>query len=362
VLSTGLCAPKNPNGVACTANNQCTAGSCALADGVCCDSACNDGCHGCALPGTVGTCTTRFTEFNPSLGSAFESVPIVVGADNNLWFLEEGPPSRMGRITTAGIISEFSVGTVERASLALGADNSVWYNDSTDDPNFVVFRVNTSGTSLSTFFPPPAGLFGTGFMFFEGGGTWVVQVDQSGGTAHEIVQLNSLLTVNRTVGLNFVPVMFAHGPDGNLWITGPNQVVRVSTNNVVTPFPVSGVNVFSGITGGPDGNIWFTEPGNNRIGSITTSGTGLREFTIPTAGGVPGRMGSGPGGAVWFIEPSTTNPRLGRITTSGVITECPFTTSRQNQPGELVIGPDQNVWFTGITTVGTGVKIYRFRP
>jgi Dickkopf N-terminal cysteine-rich region len=44
-------------GASCTCASDCQSGFCA--DGVCCDSACtNGGCKSCALPGTLGTCTS----------------------------------------------------------------------------------------------------------------------------------------------------------------------------------------------------------------------------------------------------------------------------------------------------------------
>jgi hypothetical protein len=38
----------------CTKSSECTTGHCV--DGICCDTACNETCHSCVLPGSVGTC------------------------------------------------------------------------------------------------------------------------------------------------------------------------------------------------------------------------------------------------------------------------------------------------------------------
>ncbi len=53
--STGACAPKLVQGVACTAAKECATGVCA--DGVCCNSACTGQCESCSETGTAGTCT-----------------------------------------------------------------------------------------------------------------------------------------------------------------------------------------------------------------------------------------------------------------------------------------------------------------
>jgi len=39
----------------CKGDIECPSGHCV--DGVCCDTACKDACHSCALPGRVGTCS-----------------------------------------------------------------------------------------------------------------------------------------------------------------------------------------------------------------------------------------------------------------------------------------------------------------
>jgi hypothetical protein len=41
----------------CSKDSECATGHCA--DGVCCDTACNDTCHSCVLPGSAGKCTVE---------------------------------------------------------------------------------------------------------------------------------------------------------------------------------------------------------------------------------------------------------------------------------------------------------------
>jgi hypothetical protein len=51
----GMGSCKRDNGQACGMNAECSSGFCA--DGVCCNSACNDTCKSCNLAGTIGVCT-----------------------------------------------------------------------------------------------------------------------------------------------------------------------------------------------------------------------------------------------------------------------------------------------------------------
>jgi len=299
-----------------------------------------------------------------TVGAAFESVPIVLGADGNLWFLEEGNmggPSFIGRITPTAVpvINEFSVSTLERGWMARGADGGIWFTDSSSDGAPAILRVATSGVQQSAIFPAPAGVFGAGAMFFDGGGTWSMQVDVDGTAGgHRLVLLNSVFQTVRTVLIPQVTTAMTRGSDGNVWIVAGAALGRLNANNTMSPFPTPGFA--GGIVGGPDGFLWFTEPNLSRVGRMDpATGSVVNEFTT---GAAAVAMASGPLGSVWFMEPSVTAPRLGRITTSGVLTECPIPTSKIQAPGDIVVGPDQNVWFTAISSPGTAVKVFRYRP
>ncbi len=51
------CDPKRTNGQSCTATSQCVTGNFCI-DGVCCATACLGQCQGCAVTGSIGTCST----------------------------------------------------------------------------------------------------------------------------------------------------------------------------------------------------------------------------------------------------------------------------------------------------------------
>lgn len=52
--SVAECEADRPQGTICTHDSQCKDGHCS--DGICCNTACNGQCQGCAVPGHVGTC------------------------------------------------------------------------------------------------------------------------------------------------------------------------------------------------------------------------------------------------------------------------------------------------------------------
>ena len=57
---------------------------------------------------------------------------IVAGPDGNLWFTEFNGGNRIGRITTAGVITEFSTGITAGAlpyGITAGPDGNLWFTE-----------------------------------------------------------------------------------------------------------------------------------------------------------------------------------------------------------------------------------------
>jgi streptogramin lyase len=114
------------------------------------------------------------------------------------------------------------------------------------------------------------------------------------------------------------------------------------------------------ITTGPDGNLWFTEQLGDKVGRITPSGV-VTEFPVPTAGASPWQIVTGPDGNLWFTERS--GNKIGRITPAGAVTE--FTIPDDNTlPEGIAAGADGRLWFTetgsgfvgAVTTAGVFSK------
>jgi streptogramin lyase len=154
---------------------------------------------------------------------------ITPGPDGNLWFVEEGG-GNVGRITEAGVITEFSVvpaltvGAALRA-IVTGPDGNLWFTE--NDTN-AIGRITPDGLTVRHFPIPTSG-------------AWVDDI---------------------TVG-----------PDGNLWFTEylAGKIGRITPTGTITEFSLPGpVGAPAGIVTGPDGNLWITEvgdlgngPGNN---------------------------------------------------------------------------------------------------
>jgi virginiamycin B lyase len=240
-----------------------------------------------------------------------------------LWFTDRGT-DQIGRITTAGVVTEFALSPRFSAItqvITAGPDGALWFTrvaSRTGEAGNAIGRITPSGTITLFALPTGAGPHG-----------------------------------------------ITAGPDGALWFTDQDGATgligRITTAGSISSFPLPAGSGAWHITAGPDGAIWFTEHGADRIGRMTTSGA-VREFPIPyPCSGWPWGIVAGPDHALWFTE--TWGPNLGRVTVSGVFSDAfsgVFTylggaKSRATCGGgelppqsddarEIIVGPDGNLW------------------
>ncbi len=230
-------------------------------------------------------------EFSAGISANSNLQGIAAGPDGNLWFTESDG-NRIGRITPAGIVTEFSIPTAISypRGIAAGPDGNLWF---TEDSGNKIGRITISGVVTESAIP-------TG-----------------GSSLHGIVA----------------------GSDGNLWFveSSPNKIGRITPAGVVTEFPVSTASASYPyeIAAGPDGNLWFTELNASNIGRITTNGS-VTEFSV---GRGQKAIAAGPDDNLWFTE------FTGRI---GVLFLAPPTITRLSP----FSGPANAT--TSITITGTG--------
>jgi streptogramin lyase len=252
----------------------------------------------CTITNTRKLETRQLREFAlPTANSQPQG--ITAGPDGALWFTEF-LRNKIGRVTTAGSISEFSI-PAAGTGITAGPDGALWFTESGSNK---IGRITTSG-SVSEVSVPTA---------------------------------------------NSQPLGITSGPDGALWFTesGSNKIGRITTSGSVSEVSVpTAAGGPWGITAGPDGALWFTELSARKIGRITTSGN-TSEFQIPLEFGQFGPLDitAGPDGALWFSE----FDRIGRITTGGSFSQFPLPTAGSYpgglSPGGIAAGPDGAVWFT----------------
>jgi streptogramin lyase len=247
---------------------------------------------------------------------------IVAGPDGNVWFIEGGPAPAIGRIAPSGEITEFRAGLTPDSrpgGIAAGPDGALWFSDRAA----TIGRITTAGV-ITEFGPaqsrvgsaPAAPAVGPdGNLWLSGGAQQpgIARIDPLGAVAEFSAGLDP---ANSLLG----PIVAA--PDGNLWFTARGQshggadggtlaIGRVTPSGEITEFskclhrgpPFTGPE---SIVAGPDGNIWFTSVTTRRlpnigtppaIGRITPSGE-ITEFR--GLGGEPKSIVAGPDGRIWF--------------------------------------------------------------
>jgi streptogramin lyase len=276
------------------------------------------------------------TEFPiPTAGT--DPLGITVGTDGNLWFTEFFV-GKIGRITTAGVITEFAAAGNPQF-IVTGSDGNLWF---AEQSIFKIGRMTTAGAFTDFPILTPGSL--VGIAAGSDGNLWFVEP----ASAHIGRITTAGVVTEFPVPSGGAPIQIASGPDGNLWFTNINtgQIGRVTTAGVITEFPtnVAGSSP-QGIGAGPDGNVWFTDTGAVQIGRITPTGV-VTEFPIPSSNANLLGITTGPDGNLWFAEDDAN--KLGRITPSGVVTEFPLPTANC-APAGLTAGPDGNLWFTEVS-------------
>ena len=265
------------------------------------------------------------TEF--SLPPGVETYEITAGPDDNMWFTEF--PPRIGRITPTGDVAEFDVPSAFILnSITDGPDGNLWFTFAGGGADDYIGRMTTAGVVTEFLVPTrAAGLRAIapgpdGNLWFT---EWVVN------------KIGRVTTNGRFTDVSLphcqgfldscYPEGIVAGPDGNLWVTSLdfNKVWRVTTSGVITEFPGgpagkiivgpdgkfwTSPSRFEGITVGPDGNVWTTalqgptwsaENHFSRIVRTTPQGVAT-EFPLPIEKSVAQGIASGSDGNVWFTE------------------------------------------------------------
>jgi hypothetical protein len=166
----------------------------------------------------------------------------------------ENSANKIGRITTAGIFTEYPIPTASSGPIGItpGPDGAVWF---TENSAVKIGRINSAGI-FSEFVLPTV--------------------------------LNG-------------PTEITTGPDGALWFVAlsTNRIGRMTTSGVFTAYLLPGVSAHPGaIITGPDSALWFIEL-TGELGRLTTTGV-INQY--PTPGSSPRGITTGPDHALWFTD------------------------------------------------------------
>src|SRR5829696_764033 len=246
---------------------------------------------------------------------------ITSGSDGNRWFTEgtefTGAPAKIGRITSAGAVTEFPVdcnGCII-TDIARGPGDTLYFtsNDAS------LGSINTAGQQLASVPLPNSSALG-GNLAVHGDDVWITDFNNDSlwryditsgqftqfpvpepadiavhilGRAWFTAPLDGDIdrldpatgTVTATDAGGLVPRELAVATDGQVWFTArftPQGVGRLDpdTNpHVVTTFPLTNVGP-EGIAASPDGSMWFTQTTKGNIASIDNAGVITETKTV----------------------------------------------------------------------------------
>ena len=147
---------------------------------------------------------------------------ICAGPDGAMWFTEYGG-NKIGRITTAGAITEFPIPTADTkpVSITSGPDGNLWFAEFGARQ---IGRITSSGTV--TEFPSP-------------------------------------FSTNNEEAIG-------PGPDGRIWFTLRYEpyIAAITTAGVVTKVPIPSRSDAKSLTIGPDNALWYTEPTAKKVARL----------------------------------------------------------------------------------------------
>ena len=303
---------------------------------------------------------------------------MALAGDGNVWFSGGFAPTRIGRITPAGIVSYPVTGaaalpTFATGPLIAGPDGNIWFADPVGGLGFsgaigrvdvasgvaveydtpllmATTQVNRSTMQTQSCTGAVCTPVATGTCV--AGGATTCQIVATGPTpvaacTASAANAGNAFTATTCATTTTPPTSASSCTAGTA--TAGNAFTNTTCTGI-TP----GAQAYA-LASGPGGRLWFTEYVANRIGRFDIATKVVTEFG-PLMGPASAIV-AGPDGNVWFVEDSSTGaaPVIGRITPAGSITELTAGLDAGQSIGALTTGSDGSLWFVKSGTGGAAI-------
>jgi virginiamycin B lyase len=275
----------------------------------------------------------KIARYDPNQGNFTEyAVPTANGhpysispgdpTDPSLYFTENGG-GKLGRITTAGQISEAPVTDAKGnpiansplVDLAYDPLGSAFYTSQSNAQQVGLFQVGDffqyipfqPGQFRPTASAPDSTNWGVAFdRSLQSTAVYFTERDADKIAVFETSLSNGFVTHEYPLAAGSKPLFIVQGPDGGFWFTesGRNRIGRIDpTTRAITEYALPTPDSQPwGITASAT-TIYFTESAGNKIGRISFANgkPTITEFALPN-GGTPRGITVGDHGQVWFAE------------------------------------------------------------
>jgi streptogramin lyase len=305
-----------------------------------------------------------------SLGQGMHASALAVGPDRNIWFAgTRYSPGQsvdvVGWSTADGQIAEFALPACGEAELGIssitaGADGNLYFTE----PNANrIGRVSTAGEISELDLPNPGSRPRT-IVAAPDGGLWFTE--EGGDRVGRLSPVTSFLR-ERQLTPGARPTGIAARADGTIWIAEPGVdglaiVTAAGISTFRIPFDSPGLNA---IVPGPEGNVWFTEENGPWLGRITSAALTKADYERLELQIRQGTrwLAFGPSGDFWF----TTGNHIGSISPDKLGSEPACLAAGCDLPvTALAAGPEGGLWYaTGTEQAGALLApgtIGRFLP
>jgi virginiamycin B lyase len=242
-------------------------------------------------------------------------------------------PSKIGRITPAGDITEFgpACATCIVTDIVQGPSDILYYTSN----EVFLGRITTSGEFLDPIVIPNStavagnlAVHGNEIWFtdFNNDSLWRYNVDSGQFTQFNVPEPSDAVV----------------DAAGFVWFTAPLEPDIGRLDPATGEVTVTHTTLVPRqLTIAADGDIWFTARFTPQgVGRLVPTTGEVTEFPLTNVG--PEGIAASPDGTVWFTQ--TTKGNIARITDAGVITEGKVV--RNSEPFGITVAPNGNPWYT----------------
>lgn len=273
---------------------------------------------------------------------------ITNGSDGNRWFTEgtefTGAPAKIGRITPAGVVTEFAPDVVDGCNFCILTDIERGQGDlvyiTSNDPTLMRFDVRTQAFEAPVAMPDNGALAGQ--LAVQGDRVWITDFN------NDVVWRYTITTGTFDSFAASNPADVAVDAAGNAWFTEPQANEDLSTNigridavtGEVTRTVTAAAAVFLAVSP-TDGKVWFAARfGTQGVGFLDPAdGNSVTFFPVADTG--PAGIAAAADGTVWFTQEITGN--VASVTNAGVITEGKAV--KGSEPAGITVAPDGDPWY-----------------